>query len=843
LFEELLAGRFPDRCDIPTGLGKTSVIGIWLLALAGRTQAGGLDGFPRRLVYVVNRRTVVDQSTRQAEQMREALAAPELAHVAEALHSLASQRWSAPVAISTLRGQFADNAEWRIDPARPAVIAGTVDMIGSRLLFNGYGCGFKSRPLHAGFLGQDTLLVHDEAHLEPAFQELIDSIEAEQRRCSETRGLRVMALTATARTDRSAFALTKADCEHDEVRRRIAARKGLAFEVVEGEKQIPDGVTERALAYSESGQAILVYLFRLDHAEKVVEGIRRAKQKVQMLTGTLRGFERDRLATEDPIFARFLPRPGISPEDGTVFLVCTSAGEVGVDISADHLVCDLTPFDSMAQRLGRVNRFGVGDAKVDVVCAPFRVEPQKGATNTKTDPDRERARALTRALLERLPRRDDSRLDACPRALGELPAADRLAAFTPAPPILPLTDILLDRWSLTTIRDRLPGRPPVADWLHGVEPWEPPQTVVAWREEVGLLVGNLVQHHDPADLLEEYPLKPHELIREQTKRVVEQLAAATARCSSMPVWVIDHDQSVAVATLGEVAASEDLAGMTVLLPPAAGGLRKSGLLDGGAPFDEAIRYDVSDEWHDESRRHRRLRLWDDELPPGMRLVRTIDTLAAAADDDEDAGGRRYWRWYVRPRSADDDGSRTANAPQELGEHLDSARRFAAALVAKLRLPTGEAKAVELAAGWHDRGKGRTLWQRSIGNRDYPALALAKSGGKAMTGDLRNYRHELGTVLDVSVDARFRELAPAVQDLVLHLIAAHHGRARPHFDEEEAFDPERPDDAVAAALRGVPRRFARLQRRYGRWGLAFLESLVRASDILASQPQDATEATS
>ena len=33
---------------------------------------------------------------------------------------------------------------------------------------------------------------------------------------------------------------------------------------------------------------------------------------------------------------------------------------------------------------------------------------------------------------------------------------------------------------------------------------------------------------------------------------------------------------------------------------------------------------------------------------------------------------------------------------------------------------------------------------------------------------------------------------------------------------------------------TPRRFARLQRKYGRWGLAYLESLVRAADYAASE---------
>ncbi|MBI3097093.1 MAG: hypothetical protein HYY93_02430 [Planctomycetes bacterium] len=63
LFDEFLQGRFRETCDIPTGLGKTSVMAIWLLALAHHARAGTVAGFPRRLVYVVNRRTVVDQAT------------------------------------------------------------------------------------------------------------------------------------------------------------------------------------------------------------------------------------------------------------------------------------------------------------------------------------------------------------------------------------------------------------------------------------------------------------------------------------------------------------------------------------------------------------------------------------------------------------------------------------------------------------------------------------------------------------------------------------------------------------------------------------------------------------
>ncbi|MCE3014674.1 MAG: hypothetical protein ACK56W_18305 [Pirellula sp.] len=72
-------------------------------------------------------------------------------------------------------------------------------MIGSRLLFSDYGVGFKGKPLHAGILGKDVLLVHDEAHLEAAFQELLELIVQEQYHSKEFAPFRLMELSATSR--------------------------------------------------------------------------------------------------------------------------------------------------------------------------------------------------------------------------------------------------------------------------------------------------------------------------------------------------------------------------------------------------------------------------------------------------------------------------------------------------------------------------------------------------------------------------------------------------------------------------------------------------------------------
>lgn len=831
LFQQLVRGDIPPVCDIPTGLGKTLVIAIWLLA-----RAAGAP-LPRRLVYVVNRRTVVDQTTVEVERIRE---------------HLASAGIDEPLAISTLRGQLADNRAWSEDPSRPAVICGTVDMIGSRLLFSGYRCGFKGRPLHAGFLGQDALLIHDEAHLEPAFQQLLETIVEEQRRCDDRWPLRVMALTATSRTPQGGFQLGADDHAHPVVEKRIKATKRLSLHP-HGDRDLVEKVVAKVREYVESGRAVLVFLRTVEAVSNAVAQLKKMGIQTQQLTGTMRGYERDGLVTRDPVFRRFLPggTSTVEPSAGTVALVCTSAGEVGVNLSADHLVCDLSTFDAMAQRFGRVNRFGDRtDSEVHVFHPlPEELEDDDAVTL---------ARRRTLDLLHRL------RGDASPAAIAALDAEDRRNAFAPPPQILPATEILLDAWAMTTIRDLLSGRPPVSEYLHGVEPWEPPTTQVAWRDEVDRLsdrwlvlpdseepIGDdLVQRTrhigdpvHPRDLLEDYPLKPHELLADRTGRVVETLISAGQRDKALlaaPIWIVGEQGGVDVVRLGELLRhdrkriEDRLARRTILLSPRysrpVGGLLVVEGWGVGAPND----VDVADQWLDERGQPRRARVLDaDSPPPGMRLIRTIGLRDEPEDGDDGASTAtpRSWSWYECPRGADDEGSRSGTRPVLLDVHSSDVERIAREIVDRLRLPPGIGRAVVMAAKHHDHGKNRRVWQRSIGNTDRSRL-LAKSGGAMRPMELTAYRHELGSVLDAE-RTLLSELEPDERDLALHLIAAHHGRARPHFPEEELFDPEaRGIDVRAEGLR-IMQRFARLQRRFGRWGLAYLESVVRAADYAAS----------
>ena len=152
-------------------------------------------------------------------------------------------------------------------------------------------------------------------------------------------------------------------------------------------------------------------------------------------------------------------------------------------------------------------------------------------------------------------------------------------------------------------------------------------------------------------------------------------------------------------------------------------------------------------------------------------------------------------------------------------------------------------ALLFAARWHDEGKKADIWQRFIGRTDENDPPLGKAattrGGKLLHG----YRHEFGSLLRIHHPGRHAtdcNLPPdsETRDLALHLIATHHGFGRPHFDNP--FDRDFQTTQSDAIHTDAIRRFARLQRKYGWWQLAWLENLLRCADALASADPDADD---
>lgn len=920
LYERFAINDLPSAANIPTGLGKTSIIAIWLIALAQYP-----DRVPRRLIYVVNRRTVVDQTTTEVERLRKALMKPELAEICKALASLCALPLptpdAPPLAISTLCGQFADNNEWCADPSRPAVVAGTVDMIGSGLLFSRYARGFKTRPLHAGFLAQDALLVHDEAHLEPSFQKLLESIVAEQNTANDPRKLRIIELTATSRAanmnpDSKPFGLDEnandKDTDNDTVKEHYKAIKRLRLLPVTkledgkdkaNDSTVRDKISELALAKKNTNRAVLVFVRSVDAAVKIKDKLTENKCSVASLTGTMRGKERDELVTNNAVFQRFLPEENraANTATGTVFLIATSAGEVGVNISADDLVCDLSTYESMAQRFGRVNRFGKrGDSEVAVVYREnLQANYDEGLEKTnsaKNDADKkiatyQRKYQATLRLIKTLDLLKALGDSASPAALDELHEAKRVAAFSPTPELRIATDVQFDAWALTSIREPIAARPPVAPYLHGEAEWQPPETHVAWRQELDEIdTAELRDAYPPAELLEDFPLKPRELLRDTSERVYDRLESILLRRQTngdtLPeAWLVRENGDTEVFPLARLlfdqqveADNEEedeheltenpsdakktetarknrivaaLADATLILPASIGGIDEKGLFTPSATDAAGGKADVADI------DGQRIRVWSDtpDVPAdraaaGFRLIRIIDTkLAQEEADDSDEVANRYWLW-LEAKSSGANGNRASRSlPETLAEHTAAVTANAVAIAAKFfptvtSSPNGEPdlrRCIVAAARLHDLGKNRAQWQRNLGNLDYnpakPDTILAKSAaGMRSRNVAEHYRHEFGSLNDSSGDVEFTALSDIERDIVLHIVAAHHGRARPHFPTDEIGDyvhNATASDANVVLATETPRRFARLQKRFGRWGLAWLESLLRAADYAAS----------
>ena len=895
LLRRLVNADLPRAVDVPTGLGKTSVMALWLIALAEGAN------LPRRLVYVVDRRAVVDQATRFAERLRRNMPA-------ELADRLGLTDGSRALPISTLRGGFADNRDWLDDPTKPAIVVGTIDMIGSRLLFEGYGVSRGMRPYHAGFLGADTLVLLDEAHLCPPFEALLRQIESHRDGklgpkpgCQTiTPPFHLMSLSATGRDvveipRESVFRLEEQDCEEPVVHLRLTARKRLKVTELSDARSLTECIANRAIEIGggDTPSRVLVYCHRRTDAVAVKDLIdkecKRRKGagelatgcKSELLVGERRVYERAELEKwlEQ---AGFLGGSTALPQ-GPTFLIATSAGEVGVDLDADHLVCDLVAYERMVQRLGRVNRRG-GEGRTATVDV-FAVKPELKANARKPEKE-EHERNLDAynqrmAPLRQLPFGEDGRHDASPSATAELKInhPDMVnAATTPAPLHPELTRPLVDAWAMTSLK-RHEGRPEVGPWLRGWEEDEEPQTSVIWRKYLPHVRRDgetSVPRSMAAEFFRIAPIHATERLDAVSSRVFDWLLKRTVRIGKR-----DQDHELAVADDEIVAIVLDRTGehlehakFSELRHIAAAAKRKGereqqnrgrlnreewkeqllpdallivdtrvcGLFDGmldetsefkvaAADVDQCWREQKEDPFAEPSRPLIKFRVEevagneDEEglaRPPerdDWRHVRTFETRFNGTD-----AARRGLAVFKWQHDAADDHSRSIlAAPQTLSDHASEVEARARCLATQLGLPDEEIEAFAIAARLHDNGKAAERWQNAMNAPRDDGRPYAKTCGGGNARLLEGYRHEFGSL----VKAESEHLPEGTRDLILHLIAAHHGYARPLI-RYEGCEYGRPSllehSAGKAAL-----RFASLQRRYGPWGLAWREAILRAAD--------------
>lgn len=901
LLKRLLDGLEVGVLDIPTGLGKTSVMAIWLVARAMGAKV------PRRMAYVVDRRAVVDQASDVALELR---AFVEQNHQFKERLQLGDR----PLPISTLRGQHVDNREWQNDPSSPAIIVGTVDMVGSRLLFEGYGVSRKMRSYHAGLLGADTLVVLDEAHLVPPFEKLLEAI-AEGQQCYGPRKnshrlivppLNLLSLSATGRaSDRPLLGLEDDDFEHPVVVQRLSAEKRVSLAELSEDEQLTEFLAKAAWELADNGrrtERIIIFCDKRKDAEAVKAEIEKfAKgdarrglpaeeiEPPELFVGGRRVFEREQAAQK-------LKELGFIAGTSTAskscrFLIATSAGEVGVDLDADHMVCDLVTWERMIQRMGRVNRRGgVGRVAEVIVAVPPKPKPKKdvAAALKKAAGDRddkevkaiekfEKELELARALkkpFDLLPAvaQESLQLDGSLRALRELKLkasndsqlAAILDAATSKTPLRPaLTRAVVEAWSLTSLKEHT-GRPDIEPWLRGWKDDDPPQTTLVWRNHMPVRTDGKVIRKNVEAFFESARVHASEQLETETHDVLEWLAkrAKSLRASqknqggnSDQPSTIENGKVIALTfspsgdyrnrfTLEQFDVSGDdkkalfgkIARATLVVDTRFAGL-KDGLLDSSEKMTPRTA-DDGQPW----------------LPPadGLPVIRfrvreihsehePVDTpfdsnwqfrsrFVMASDGDGEPSRCLLIEKWKGDSSTEDD--RAVGQLQLLSDHQALAEKLARRLAKRLGLSPEYENMLAIASRLHDEGKRSSRWQRAFNAPIDNVYAKTPRPSPDFVTQLDGYRHEFGSLGAASVDPEFMSLPSEQQDLVLHLIAAHHGFARPVIGVNGCDDA--PPSKLQERARDVALRFARLQKQWGPWGLAWWESLLRAVDHQASR---------
>ena len=874
--------------DLPTGSGKTAVLDTAVFALAARPTHS-----PRRVVFVIDRRIVVDQVCERAQRIRDRLKAgqtPILRRVKERLEALSDGE---PLGVTALRGGVPMDSDWAHRPDQPWVVVSTVDQFGSRLLFRGYGVKQTMRPIHAALAGNDCLVILDEVHLSVPFAETMAQVAA-----FESGGLPrrfgVVEMSATpCNKDAEPFRLDPvADLEGcEELRRRVQAAKEAELVSVINHDAMPAAVVKivKSIEKSLSGQNIRtvgIVVNRVRIARETHRTLEESGFTTFLVTGRMRPL--DRIDTLERI------GPAVDPDgerrvEGLTIVVATQAIEVGADFSFDALITECAPVDSLRQRFGRLDRRGRYSMLNGSAARAWIIGPKSVVTANRPDPIYGDA---VRATWEELQRRTEGgAIDIGPRSLWEFPH-DAIAPRTQAPLLLKTH---LDAWTQTNPE---PIVQPSVDWfLHGIDQGRTSDVSIVWRWDRSEKVLGLV------------PPRPAEFLP------VPINAAKSWLSKNDEVDVADVDQAAEpeldVPTLGDndtdwvrwegfdkapelIGVNEIRPGDILVVDPERGGLR-AGTWD---PSSNEPVTDLGDEAQVAYGRKITLRL-DPRLPgvnspplpsdeaeadlpvlerieewfrawtaeTGQRLDWILEIserlgdnfqLTSVGFDEEGLDG--YYVLTERYRTSrkpvvdtaimdgsDETGSLIGTGVT-LSRHLDGVGERAGRIAERLGLPSEFEEDLRLAGLLHDLGKADRRFQAQLMGSDPVALEmqdepLAKSLHEAGRG--RRYpvgmRHEVASVAMVESNSEVLNGAHD-RDLVLHLVGTHHGWGRPLLPIIEDPEPqtltyvfnghamEVNSDLVEGTLALVMTdRFWRLVDRYGYHGLAWLEAILRLSD--------------
>ena len=757
--QDLATGAWPSVLVAPTGSGKTAAVTLGWAARRLRSP----NETPRRLVWCLPMRTLVEQTAKAVEEWFGKL-------VAEVD---AADRLPRPEDVHVLMGGV-DADGWLEKPECPAVLVGTQDMLVSRALMRGYASSRALWPMEFALLHEDAQWVFDEVQLMGAGRatsaqlEAFRRFEAERaRRHDRPAGAPSGSLWISATLDPGWLATVDHPAPPAATVVRVdanAALDGRLADLVRATKRLArsavapastkkadvadyvGGLAGAIVNAHQDGRLTLAIVNRVDRAQALREALEKLLSR-RMPAPPALALVHSRFRTADRAreMEKALGAAEANPHGRIV--VATQAIEAGVDISAAVLFTELAPWSSLVQRFGRANRYAelpdgadvrwidllpptaedaAADKDVEALARPYEAAELRTA--------RERLAKRTDVAPVHLPPPDDVEP---PRRVIRRKDLDDLFDTDPD-----LTGFDVDISPYVRDADDTDIR---VFWRHpsGAEDDPPrPQRDELCAVSIGS-AGTWIKS------IEKLPNKGRNLLFQRD-----------------PQWRRRDGRTGAAPPGWMPLQGRPWPGLVLLAYPAAGGYREdSGFTGNPKDVPEPIPGPAAS--------------------PGAGAA--ADGSAAAAQQ-----GAKVESIEREPRKQRDGSPAPAQQEAEghdedplsgidaivpLTDHLRHVATEAEALCASADADPAARAAVVRAARWHDLGKAHEVFQdtmrRGLGGRAVePGVLLAKTAGRPRHG--RPYfRHELASALAFLAHEGWSRDA----DLVAYLIAAHHGKVR------------------------------------------------------------------
>lgn len=348
----------PLILNAPTGSGKTAAVVISWLWRRRYAAKEIQDKTPRRLLYCLPMRSLVDQTHAEIQKWLVRLNLKPTVRVHRLMGGAISEEWDGSIDQET-------------------ILVGTQDQLLSRALNRGYGMSRYRWPVQFAQVNNDCFWVIDETQLMGAGLRTTAQLQWFRQALRTYGTTQTLWMSATLNEGQlktvdyrpeygdlgQRFELSQADRDCPGLRQRLQAQKSLK----RSDREIPVA-TSQLRQYSRQLAADIIEAHQEQTLTLVVcNRVKRAQDLYRDL---------EKLAKQDPshpeiglIHSRFrsgdrqtLNQRYLNPDDPFQgILVATQVVEAGIDISATTLFTELCPWSSLVQRIGRCNRRGEDD--------------------------------------------------------------------------------------------------------------------------------------------------------------------------------------------------------------------------------------------------------------------------------------------------------------------------------------------------------------------------------------------------------------------------------------------------------------------------------------------------